>query len=161
MAAQLPSVGEAIAPLLAQIPRAERPVLIAYAERLAAARYREWAERPEGRTHAAALRACAEREEEIARRVGALHENASAQQQRLLAAHPELLEVNRTLFAGRPFAEELTIQANGERLGAATWRAFAREARDAAAREELLACALLEEANARVLEAIVAASGAA
>lgn len=161
MAAQLPSVGEAIAPLLAQIPRAAQPVLIAYAEQLAAARYREWAECAEGRAHATALRACAEREEEIARRVEALHANATEQQQRLLAAHPELLEVNRTLFAGRTFAEQLAIQANGERLGATTWRAFAREAGVDAEREELLACALLEEANAAVLEAIVAASGAA
>jgi hypothetical protein len=154
MAAPLPSVGEAIAPLLAQVPRPEQPLLIAYAERLAAERYRQWAGLPEGRPHAAVLLACAAREEEIARRIEALHADAAERQRRLLAAHPELLEINRTLFAGYSFAEQLTIQANGERLGAATWRSFARDA-NAAAREELLACALLEEANAAVLEAIV------
>src|SRR5262245_20577520 len=125
MTATLPSVGEAIAPLLASIPREEQPLLIAYAERLAAERYRGWARLPDGAAHAIDLLACAAREEEIARRVEALHANAAEHQRRLLASHPELLEVNRTLFAGRPFAEQITIQARGERLGAATWRSFA------------------------------------
>ena len=130
-------------------------MLIAYAERLAAERNRSWAEMPEGRAHAAALLACAAREEEIAHRVEALFEGAVEQQRRLLAAHPELLTINRTLFAGRRFAEQLTIQARGERLGAATWRSFARHASDARAREELLACATLEETSAAALEAVL------
>jgi len=152
-------VGEAIAPLLARVPREEQPLLIAYAERLAAARYRAWAEQPAAAPHAARLLACAEREEEIARRVEALHADAAARQQRLLAGSPELLEVNRTLFAERPLAEQLAIQAGGERLGAATWRSFARHAAAAEARDALLACAALEEASAAVLEEILAAWG--
>jgi hypothetical protein len=159
MTAELPSVGEAIAPLLAAIPRAEQPVVIAYAERLAAERYRSWAAGPEGASQRAALLACAAREEEIARRVEALYAGAAEQQRLFLAAHPELLEVNRSLFDGRPFAEQLTIQARGERLGAATWRSFARHASSDLARKELLACAELEEASAAVLEAILSAAG--
>jgi hypothetical protein len=156
MDAPLPSVGEAVAPILARIPRAEQPLLIASAERLAAARYRSWADRPEGVRRRADLLACAAREEEIARRVEGLFEAAAARQQRLLDAHPELAEINRSLFDGRPFREQLTIQAGGERLGAATWRSFARHASEAHARDEWLACAALEEANANVLEAILA-----
>jgi hypothetical protein len=156
MNAPLPSVGEAIGPLLARIPRAEQPVLIAYAERLAAARYRSWADRPEGARRRADLLACAAREEEIARRVEALFEGAAERQRRLLDANPELGEINRSLFDGRPFREQLTIQAGGERLGAATWRSFARRASEAHARDEWLACAALEEASAAVLESILA-----
>jgi bacterioferritin (cytochrome b1) len=150
----LPSVGEAIAPILARVAREEQPLLIAYAERLAAERYRGWA-RAEGAAHAARLLACAAREEEIARRVEALHADAALRQRRLLAEHPGLLEVNRGLFAGRAWAEQLAIQAAGERLGAATWRSFARKAEDTRSREALLACAELEEASARVLEEIL------
>jgi hypothetical protein len=156
MNAPLPSVGEAIAPLLARIPRAEQPLLIAHAERLAAARYRSWAGRPEGARHRSELLACAAREEEIARRLEALFDDAAERQRRLLEAHPELAEINRSLFDGRPFREQLAIQAGGERLGAATWRSFARHASEARARDELLACAALEEANASALEAILA-----
>jgi hypothetical protein len=153
----LPSVGETIAPLLARVAREQQPLLIAYAERLAAARYRSWAVLPEGETHAAAFLACAEREEEIARRVEGLHPEAAEQQRRLLAENPGLPEVNRSLFANRPLAEQLTIQARGERLGAATWRSFARHAANDAARDTLLACAELEEESAGVLEQILAA----
>ena len=156
MNASLPSVGEAIAPLLARIPRAEQPVLIAYAERLAADRYRSWAGRPEGARHRADLLACAAREEEIARRVEALFEDAAERQRRLVEEHPELGEINRSLFGGRPFREQLAIQAAGERLGAATWRSFARHTSEAHAQGELLACAALEDASAAVLESILA-----
>ena len=155
MTAPLPSVGKAVAPLLARIPRAEQPLLIAHAERLAAGRYRSWAGRPEGARHRTDLLACAAREEEIARSVEALFEDAHERQRRLLEAHPELAEINRSLFDGRPFREQLAIQAGGERLGAATWRSFAKHASEARARDALLACATLEEANAEVLEAIL------
>ena len=54
MTAELPSIGEAIAPLRAEIPRAEQPPLTAYAERLAAERDRGWARLPEAILAAAA-----------------------------------------------------------------------------------------------------------
>jgi hypothetical protein len=65
--------------------------------------------------------------------------------------------VNRTLFAGRPLADQLRIQARGERLGAATWRAFAARETSPERRDVLLACAVLEEESAAVLESIVVA----
>jgi len=150
----LPSIGEAIAPVLARVPREQQPLLIALAERLAAERYRSWAaeiSEASGRTQ---LLACAEREEEIARRVEALFPDAAPVQEDLLAKHPEVAELNRTLFAGLPLAHQFAIQAAGERLGAATWRAFARRETDAARSEVLLACAGLEEESALVLEAL-------
>lgn len=153
----LPDIGAALAPILGRIARERQPLLIAVAERLAAWRYRAWAEEPSLAPHADALRACAEREEAIAARVEAFYPDAARAQQELLQANPELEGLNRALFAGRPLADQLTIQARGERLGAATWRAFARDAADAQRRDVLLACAGLEEDSARVLDGILAA----
>jgi len=154
----LPNVGEVLAPLLLQVPRAQQPLLIAYAERLAAERYRLWAEDAAMQARAADLRACAAREEEIAARIESLFPDARQAQQGLVEAHPEIGAINRSLFAGRPLAEQFTIQARGERLGAATWRSFAAHAPDEVARATLLACARLEEESAVVLEALLATS---
>jgi hypothetical protein len=155
MTAALPDIGEALAPLLARVPREQQPLLIALAERMAAERYRGWAERVGDAADRARLLACAEREERIAARIEGLFAGAAALQRDLLAKQPELPELNRSLFAGRPLADELTIQARGERLGAATWRSFARHETDVTRRETLLACAELEEESAAVLEALL------
>ena len=153
----IPSIGEALAPLLQRIPAPHQPLLIAAAERMAAARYRDWATRVmSDPARATQLLACAEREEEIAGRVESLFPDASTIQRDLVASVPEMPEINRSLFADRPLVVQFTIQANGERLGAATWRAFARHA-PPAARETFLACAELEERSAEVLEAILRA----
>ena len=154
--ASLPSIGEALAPVLLRVPRLHHPVLIALAERLAARRYREWAAQIGDASRRPQLLACADREEEIAGRVEAHYGDAPATQRALLAANPDVEEINRSLFAGRPLAQQFAIQAAGERLGAATWRAFARSDGDADRCATFLACAELEEASAAVLESILA-----
>jgi hypothetical protein len=156
MSAALPGVGEVIAPVLAQVPREQQPLLIALAERMAAERYRGWAGQVHGAADRAQLLACAAREEEIAAKIEALDPAAAAVQRDLRAKHPELSDLNRSLFAGRPLRDQFTIQARGERLGAATWRSFAKREPGGARREALLACAELEEASALVLEALLA-----
>jgi len=155
---ELPSIGQALAPLLQSVPREQQPLLIAFAERLAAERYRAWAADADG-TRRSGLLACAEREEEIARRVEGLYPDAAARQRALIDAHPELAAINRTLFAGRPLAQQFAIQAQGERLGAATWRSFARHEQVAERRETLLSCARLEEESATVLESYLGRQG--
>jgi hypothetical protein len=154
-APDLPNVAELLASVLMRVPRERQPLLIAYAERLAAERYRAWAGEAANQDWREGLLACAEREEAIATRIESLHPGAAAIQQAMLAENPDLENVNRNLFAGRPFAQQFAIQAQGERLGAATWRAFAAQA-DEAARRTLLDCADLEEANAVFLEGILA-----
>jgi len=154
-ARRLPRVAEVLAPILARVRREQQPLLIAIAERMAAERYRGWAGEAELLPHRNELLACAVREEEIARRIEALFPNAANVQRELLAGNPEVEGINRDLFAGRPPSEQLTLQAEGERLGAATWRAFAAEA-SGPARETFQACALLEEESAAVLETILA-----
>jgi hypothetical protein len=154
---ELPNLGEIFARVLDRVPATAQPLLIALAERMAAERYRGWADHPTLSPHRAALLACARREEEIASRVEALYPEAGAIQGDILAQNPDLEDVNRSLFAPRPLLQQLLIQAQGERLGAATWRSFAKREADAAVRDTFLACAELEEASARVLDSITAA----
>jgi hypothetical protein len=153
----LPDVGETLLPLLARVPRERQPLLIALAERLAAVRYRGWAAGAADARRKGELLACAAREEDIATRVEALYPNAAAWQQDLVAQNPDLEAINHSLFADRPLAHQFTIQARGERLGAATWRSLAAHSADTAARETFLKCAELEEQSAAVLESYLTA----
>jgi catechol 2,3-dioxygenase-like lactoylglutathione lyase family enzyme len=157
-AGALPSIAERIGPLLQRLPEADRPLAVAAAERLAAQRYRSWAERVASPQQRASLLACAVREEEIATRVESLHERAEERQRALLEANPELLELNRSLFADRPLEQQFRIQAAGERAGAGLWRALAQRA-DGHARASYEACARLEEESAELLETLLAAMG--
>jgi hypothetical protein len=150
-----PNVAEVLSRFLQDIQRAHQPLLIALAERMAAERYRSWATSAEGirRTE---LLACADREEEIARHVEALYPDGSAAQREVSAKRSDLHAITQTLFAGRPIEEQFAIQAEGERLGAATWRSFARHEQGAKKRETFLTCAALEEESACVLESYLA-----
>jgi hypothetical protein len=153
-AGKLPDVASVLAPVLERVPRERQPLLVAIAERMAAERYRGWAAEAGYEAHRSQLLACARREEEIADRIEALYPDAAALQREMLAANPDVEEINRGLFADRPLSEQWTLQARGERLGAATWRAFAGESRGAS-REAFPACALLEEESAAVLETML------
>jgi predicted enzyme related to lactoylglutathione lyase len=156
-AGALPTIAERIAPLLQRLPEADRPLIVAAAERLAGARYRTWAERVTSPQQRASLLACAVREEEIATRVESLFPRAAERQRELLEANPEVAEINRSLFADRPLEQQFRIQAQGERAGAGLWRVLAARAQDERARETYAACALLEEASAELLEDLLAA----
>ncbi len=153
-ASELPNLAEILGGVLERVPREQRPLLVAIAERMAAQRYREWAAQPSYDAHRSQLFACAQREEEIADRIESLYPDAAVVQSQILAKNPDVEEINRGLFAGRPLSEQLTIQARGERLGAATWRSLARDAKRAF-QEAFQACALLEEESAAALEAIL------
>jgi len=151
----LPNVAELLAPLLARVSPDRQPLFLAIAERLAAERYRGWAADPAYAAQRDRLLACSAREEEIAKRVEALRPDATAVQQEILAANPDLLGINRDLFASLSVPDQMTTQAGGERAGAAAWRAFAAETKSEAARSTFLACAELEEASAAVLDDIL------
>jgi hypothetical protein len=151
----LPSIRDLLAPVLARVAPDRHALLIALAERMAAERYRAWAAAPENAGDAPRLLACAARELDIAKRVEALYQDAVAIQHELRAAVPELEEIDRALFAGRSRAEQFAIQASGERLGAATWRALASRETDPTRAAVLRSCAPLEEDSAAVLETIL------
>lgn len=152
---ELPDIAKILAQALQNIEPGLRPVLLAALERLAGQRYRMWAKEHPDPAVKERLLACAEREEEIARRVESLDPNAAAIQNKLLADHPELLDLNRTLFEGRPLKDQFTMQAQGERAGAAAWRAFAASASEPSARALLESCSPLEEANAALLQSLL------
>jgi hypothetical protein len=151
----IPNVAEILAGLLRNVDPKLQPFLLAKLERLAAQRYRTWANDHPDQSVREGLLACADREEEIARRVESLEPNASAIQDKLLSDHPELLDLNRTLFEGRPLKVQFAMQAEGERAGAAAWRAYAAGASDPSARELLLSCSALEQANADFLQTLL------
>ncbi|HSO73627.1 MAG TPA: hypothetical protein VLU47_02225, partial [Blastocatellia bacterium] len=117
--------------------------------------YRSWASEHPDSSVKEGLLACADREEEIARRVESLDPNASAIQDKLLSDNPDLLELNRTLFEGRPLAVQFAMQAQGEMAGAAAWKAYGAAAADPLAGELLQSCGPLEEANAAFLQTLL------
>jgi hypothetical protein len=151
---QLPSIGEVLGPILARVPIEQRPLLIAAAERMAAERYRGWAREVGDAERRSGLQACAEREDEIARRVESLFPDAASLQRELTATLPGLEELNLLLFDSHTIDEQFRIQAQGERLGAATWRSFARHAQTQRTAEVFESCAVLEEESAAFLESL-------
>lgn len=100
------------------------------------------------------LLACADREDDIADRVEAMFANAEALQQELLAQVPELSVSTGSLFSSLPLQDQFSLQAQGERIGAATWRAYAERVPDLKLKEQFLRCALLEEESAAFLESL-------
>lgn len=141
-----------LGPVIEGCPPADRPLLLALGERIAASRYRVWAEASEDPSVRKTLEACARREEEVAARVEALRPDATAVQAKLSTDHPDLRDRFFELFSGRPLEEQFAMQAEAERAGAAAWRAFAAATPDATQAAALAACAPLEEASAEALE---------
>jgi len=157
MSDALPSVGEIVGPIVEKVAAEQQPLLIALAERIAARRYRSWADAVDSASDRDRLIACAAREEEIAQRVESLFDDAASQQSELQARYGGLEASYCALFEGRPLADQFTMQAQGERLGASTWRAFANQTEDEVARSTYLDCAKLEEDSAAVLEDLMRA----
>lgn len=127
-----------------------RPLLAAALARAAVERYRQWAASPGSDRYRWRLLACAERTEEIARAVEAVH-RGTAIETRILE-HPDMVRAEGAAFGGRPMAEQFLVQARRARLSAARWRTFAAEERDPARKRVYAACAELEEINGVVLE---------
>jgi hypothetical protein len=151
----IPNIAEVLASVLRKIDPQLQPLLLAMLERLAAARYRAWANDHPDQSVKEGLLACADREEEIAKRVESLNPYASAIQEKLMTGNPELLDLNRTMFKDRPLKVQFAMQATGELAGAAAWKAFAVGASDPSARELLQSCSPLEQANADFLQTLI------
>jgi hypothetical protein len=150
-----PNIGEALGPFLQLVSQEHQPLLIALAERMAAERYREWASQTTDPAERFGLLACGDREDEIARRVESLYPDAATIQAEIVGRIPNLADLNRSLFAPYALHEQFALQAQGERLGAATWRSLARKVETPDAAEVLLSCAPLEEESAVFLESLL------
>jgi hypothetical protein len=149
-----PNITDLLAGFLQLVPQEQQPLLVALAERMAADRYRSWAAQVPDPEHKSGLTACADREDEIARRIEALFSDAAAIQNDILARNPNLPEFTRSLLAPYSLGDQFALQAQGERLGAATWRSMARKTEDSKAAAVFLGCALLEEESADFLESL-------
>jgi hypothetical protein len=150
-----PDFGRLLRPHIETVAEPARPRFLARLERGAAERYRIWAAEAAAEAVAAGLLACARREEEIAERVERRFPADAAQQQQIEAALPGARDAYIAVFENLPLREQLRIQANAERQGAAAWRALAAGNSAARLRDELHACAGLEEESALFLEKLL------
>lgn len=150
----MPDFATLLAPLIGSVPEAAVPAFLARLERTAADRYRMWAKDvPE---HAAGLLDCAAREDEIADRIEAAYPATDPAQ---VAAMDQAIEPARdsyyAVFAELTPIEQMTIQANAERQGAAVWRGMLEQESHEDARAVLEYCARIEEASADYLDALL------
>lgn len=150
---EIPNFAVLLGPFISEVPDEGRPRFLALLERGAAQRYRGWAkELPE---HAETLLECADREDEIADRVEKLYPIAAALEKEIAQPLPRARDAYYDVFAGIPVLDQLAIQADAERQGAAAWRGLASQHPDPATREELERCAQLEEASADQLDTLL------
>jgi hypothetical protein len=152
---EIPDVPSILAGVLRGIDPAQQPVLLAKLERLAAERYKRWANDHPVESVRKGLLECADREETVAERIESLFPNAATIQNNLLAENPSLLELNRTLFEGRSLDVQFAMQAAGERAGAAAWQAYAAGTSDCDAQRIIASCSALEQANADFLQTLL------
>lgn len=150
---EIPNFGELLAPFIGQVPAAQLPNFLALLERGAAERYRVWAhEIPE---HTEGLLMCARREDEIADTVDGLFPIDESSRQKISEPLPAARDAYYAVFANLDLHDQLAVQANAERQGAAAWRGMLAEEPDPEVRARLEHCALLEEASAAYLDDMV------
>jgi 4-carboxymuconolactone decarboxylase len=150
---ELPDLAALVGTFFSQCSHSEQRVLLASAERLAADQYRRWTEQTGGEGRDEFLAAAA-REEQVAAVLEKLTPGAAETARALEDRFPMLPAAYRSVLEGRTLRDQFSIQAAAERAGGALLRAFAERESDAAARDELLAAAGLEEANASFLEGV-------
>lgn len=151
---EIPNFAVLLGAFMGEVPQEGLPYFLSLLERGAAERYRGWArELPE---KAEALLACADREDEIADRVQKLFPIAAEIEKQVNQPLPAARNAYYDAFTGHPVLDQLRIQADAERQGAAAWRGIASQHTDTAVREELERCAQLEEASADQLDGLLA-----
>ena len=149
-----PDFATLLAPFIDAVPPEAFPAFLARLERTAAQRYRMWAEAvPE---HAEGLLGCAAREEEIADCVEQLYPVADPEHLAAMeSATGPAREAYYSVFAKLTPVEQMSIQANAERQGAAAWRGMKDQESEPTTQAVLEQCALLEEASADYLDALL------
>lgn len=154
MAVTTPDFAALLAPYIGAVPPEALPAFLARLERTAAQRYRQWAgDFPE---HAQGLLACAGREDLIADEVERIYPATQAAQiEAMDAALAPARDTYYAVFARLSPTEQLTVQANAERQGAAAWRGMLAQEQDAQNRAVLEACARHEEASADFLDKLL------
>lgn len=151
----IPDFASLLGPHIGGVPEAALPAFLARLERSAADRYRLWAEALPA--HAEGLLECAAREDAIADRVDQVYPATTPE---LVAALDDAFEPAKdayyNVFADLTPVEQMTIQANAERQGAAAWRGMMEGESDASVCAALEECARTEETSADFLDALLA-----
>jgi len=147
----IPNFGELLAEHLADLPPEALPVLLANLERGAAGRYRQWA--TELTNFEDDILASADREDDIANRVEQLFPISDDHQKTVDRIVPKAIKTYMNVFEGLTAIEQITIQANAERQGAAAWRGLVEAYPQFSSQLEQLA--LTEETNADQLDSLL------
>lgn len=149
-----PDFAALLAPHIGSVPEEAVPAFLARLERTAAELYRLWAKAlPE---HAEGLLQCAAREDEIADRVEQIYPAETEEQ--VAAMERAIVPAKKTyyaVFSGLTPVEQMMIQANAERQGAAAWRGMLDQENNEEIRSALEQCARIEEASADYLDALL------
>lgn len=154
MTATAPDFASLLAPYISSVPEDAIPAFLAMLERTAADRYRRWAgELPQ---HAEGLLQCAAREDEIADAVEGIYPATTDAQRRAMdSALAPAKAAYYEVFANLGTHDQLAIQANAERQGAAAWRNMIPDEPDQSIAAVLERCARTEEASADYLDALL------
>jgi len=143
---------ERIRPLIGHRPRGEQLFLAALLENGAAERYREWATSASDPAHADGLRACADREDTVARNVRKNFGSELRQPEDFAELIAAVQREVAALFGGLGMEEQFDEQAKAERGGEQLWLELASAESDAALKAVFVECARLEAASADYLE---------
>ena len=150
MSTQSRSIAGAFEPLLPLVTPEEVPMVVAILERIAATKYRDWAEQADTAVERDGLLACAQREDEIAGFIESLQADPQSLVASLRERIPDFEQRYDAVMDGLSRTEQLRVQAEGEMGGAGYMSQFAAASEGAvAARFESLA--LCEEANSKFL----------
>lgn len=154
-AVTVPDFGTLLAQHIGSVPADAIPAFLARLERTAADRYRLWAKAlPE---YADGLLQCAAREDSIADRVEGIYPATAPNQIAAMdAAIGPARDTYYKVFADLTAVQQMTIQANAERQGAAAWRAMIEAENDDSICNTLEQCAQIEEASADYLDTLLA-----
>ena len=151
----LPDLLEILTPLFEQCDPQEQRILLAILERLAAKRYRAWAETLTNPQQKQGFLDCAEREEQIAAAVEALNPQAKEIADILWKRLPNIDELYAETMRPLSPSQQWQVQSGGELGGAELLRGFAKAETNPEAREALLACAPKEEASSHYLQDVL------
>ena len=150
------SLVERLGPLLAEHSLGEQLYVVALLESRSADRYREWAGQVADAELARGLRACADREDDIAQRIRAKFAAVLAPPHDFDRLAPRIQAEVAELFGGYSREQQFQIQAQAERGGQQFWTDLAAGEKDESTKRLLLECAALEEGSAKFLESLTA-----
>lgn len=149
---------DALAPVLQKLAPEQAPLLLAALERMAADKYRAWADQTQDTVEKKGLLDCADREEAISEFIESLEEGNKHFEERM-AALKDLIANTKALYDealdGHDRKTQFQLQAAGELGGANFMRQFREAHGSGPIAAQFEALALGEEANSKFLSVLV------